>query len=434
MKGRRHLITGFGMGLMTAIILVMLAMPFLQRNTSFLLGFTACLIPGLMLGTGILWLVPKRIQPPQGGDEIRGDAKTPSSHRFLTSKTIAFVLLTLGGCWASYGLYRLDQWYRTEDQHRQQAFRRQMELLGSIQQSHMVPAMEHVLKILRQEAERNPQRTLTDETIAQIAALSYSLKPYRYQDDDPGSIRILSPERGQLLLMLVGVDLDTGTMRSILQKTTFANSDLRGANMEDAFLDGVDLRQSDLRESRMQGARLQKADLSFSNLWAADFYRADMEGINLTRSDLRWANLNETHLADANLTEVNLVSARLRKANLERAILEWTDMTGALMEEADLTATNMYTTLLTRAQCAGTRFSGSNLTSSTMFETNLTGADVRQAKMDYAKLTGAELDKVNVGTADWLKMLSAWNVTGADWVQAHYIMEKSDSIFLIRNK
>ena len=83
-----------------------------------------------------------------------------------------------------------------------------------------------------------------------------------------------------------------------------------GANCSGAYLNGKDLRDTDLNNINLSGASLRGADLS----------RSTLTGANLTGADLHGANLQEADLTDANLTNANLSAAFFAQANLSKAI------------------------------------------------------------------------------------------------------------------
>ena len=103
-------------------------------------------------------------------------------------------------------------------------------------------------------------------------------------------------------------------------------ADLRGANLGCTNLSGADLR----------GAILEGADLRFANLGCADLSGADLRGADLRGADLRFANLRFANLEGANLSGANLRDANLKGANLRYAILEGADLRYAILEGANL--------------------------------------------------------------------------------------------------
>jgi len=63
--------------------------------------------------------------------------------------------------------------------------------------------------------------TLSEPLIGRITALSKALKPYRYLDGDEIIEKPISPERGQLLISLIGCNLDSLTYRKSFPKQIF---------------------------------------------------------------------------------------------------------------------------------------------------------------------------------------------------------------------
>ncbi len=95
-------------------------------------------------------------------------------------------------------------------------------------------------------------------------------------------------------------------------------ADLRGTNLEGAYLCMANLQEANLRGANLEGA----------NLWMA----------NLQGADLRRANLEGAYLCMANLQEANLQGVNLWRANLQGAILEGAILEGAtLIRAKDLT-------------------------------------------------------------------------------------------------
>lgn len=103
--------------------------------------------------------------------------------------------------------------------------------------------------------------------------------------------------------------------------------------LEQAALEGADLRKARLSNARLaradfRGARLTGADLAYAELDAARLQGADLRGARLVgallvRADLRGADLRGADLSYANLKGAQLAGARLAGARLDKAI--WPD-------------------------------------------------------------------------------------------------------------
>ena len=119
---------------------------------------------------------------------------------------------------------------------------------------------------------------LSPGTTGRIAGLSRSLEPYRVAyDDGTASQWLVSPERGQLLLTLIGAGAQFASSNS--PRLDFTQSDLSNATLASPvdqefglgtiLLDGSDLRGATLRNLDLHGVSLQRALLppagSFEN-------------------------------------------------------------------------------------------------------------------------------------------------------------------------
>lgn len=154
------------------------------------------------------------------------------------------------------------------------------------------------------------------------------------------------------------------------QRIDLCNTNLRRANLHDAYLPGVNL----------DGANLESADLVGANLKGACMHKVNLEraclnGANLKRVDLLWANLKQAHLTRADLQCARLIRANLKfasldKANLKRAVLYSADMRQAILVDADLMHAN-----LRMANLESSYLRGANIEEADLHEATLSGAN-----------------------------------------------------------
>lgn len=294
----------------------------------------------------------------------------------------------------------------------QKQINRQAEMIEYLRQNNLSGLLSNILQKVEEELKSNPRRELSEGTIDQIKALSYTFKPYKYVEGDSLSERKVSPERGQLLLMLSGMQMDSVSLRKILATTSFAGADLRGVDLEGVYLDSVDLNSADLQEAKMSGAHLQGANLRMTNLWAADLHGAHLKDADLTRADLSWADLIGSDMRNVNLHEADAVSAQLRQVDLQGAYMQWIDLSGAFLHQANVADTDMFRATLTRAQLVKTNLSGANLKY----------AIVSEANLDEAIFDGADLTNLIISNKDWLTSLDDWHISGAAEIRNTYKM------------
>jgi uncharacterized protein YjbI with pentapeptide repeats len=318
---------------------------------------------------------------------------------------LASVYIIMGGIVSSFLIYKQNESFKSQTKYQRTRIAQQSELIASTRRSGLVLLMNNLLNRIDDELNDNPKRNLSDETIARIAGLSNSFKPYTYVEIDSLSDKKLSPERGQLLLALSNMNIDTGSLIKIMFQTSFSGADLRDADLSGADLRGADLRGADLQDANLKGANLKEADLRASNLWGANLREANLTRADLKRADLRWAVLNGANLRRANLNGADLSSAKLRKADLGEAIVQWANLSGVLLNEASLVGTSLGRTNLERANLSNANLSEANLRSTNLSEANLTGAE----------LVGAFVSEEN-----WLILLNELFVTGAKEIHEKY--------------
>ncbi len=286
----------------------------------------------------------------------------------------------------------------------------QAAMIDSGRQHEMLNLMNIVLANVSEELEKTQERKLSDETIEQIAALSYSFTSHKYLGNDGIPANTRSPERGQLLLLLTSMHMDSGSLNKIMTKTSFEGAVLRDADLAGANLAGVNLRGADLQDANLKGTNLNTANLSFANLWGADLYQAQLIGANLKRADLSWSILNGADLKWGNLQEADLVAVQASNICLRGAFLQWVDLSGAILKEADLANTDMFRANLKKAQLENANLSGSILTYAILSEAHLKGIN----------LTDALLTNLIISDQHWLVQLDEWQVRGASDIQEKY--------------
>jgi uncharacterized protein YjbI with pentapeptide repeats len=182
---------------------------------------------------------------------------------------------------------------------------------------------------------------------------------------------------------------------------------LDGANLTDANLTSADLSRASMAIARLNGANLTGATLTSANLadaWlnAANLTDATVAGTNLTGAWLVNANLTSAHMTNANLTEANLTGASLDHASLAIAHLAdaylgganlgGADLADADLRNADLTGVDLFEANLTEAGLAAANLTGANLARANLARAHLRDADLTGANLTDANLDGADLD------------------------------------------
>lgn len=294
--------------------------------------------------------------------------------------------------------------------------------LDSLTRTGVITTMSNILERTEDELEQSPDRTLSDERITSIAALCYSLTPYADASRDSFSNKKYSPQRGQLLLMLTGMKIDSGSLQKIMIRSSFDNAFLKDADLENAYLRGANLKEAHMQDANLQNADLYEALLKDANLWGADLTNANFTGADLTNAILEWAVLNGADLQRAKLNGAEMTSAQLRNADLSGAELEWTVLTGAFLNDANFQSANLFRTKFNRANLTNANFTDANLTLADLIE-----SDLRKATFSGSNMTGAELNGAIVSQKEWFDLLEKWKVKGAKEIREKYNLIEEDA-------
>ncbi|WP_340198828.1 pentapeptide repeat-containing protein [Ascidiimonas sp. W6] len=143
-----------------------------------------------------------------------------------------------------------------------------------------------------------------------IIAISNSLKPYKYLNENGELTSPLSPERGQLLISLVlaGTNIDY-----IIGNSDFSYADLSESNLLTKNLSKINLKSANLKQSVFHGSKLILADLSSS-----DLSNSNMNFTNLSFAKLNNANINGCDFEGAYLpNSENFRGAKMDSINLQ---------------------------------------------------------------------------------------------------------------------
>ena len=253
--------------------------------------------------------------------------------------------------------------------------------------------------------------SISQSLIGQIAALSQVFKPYRFMDGDTMIKEPLSPERGQLLVTICRLPLDTLTLKKVLAKSTFEAADLRGAvlknaDLRTAYLMKVNFRGADLSESNLSKANLQEAELENCVLIKAVLIETVLKNANLKSAFMKEANFYRADLSGADLRNSNLgrgdILAKLLSggegrdsmANLSGANLQGANLKGVYLFGTNLEVKNLANANLSGTNLIGFEFVNADLSNANLSKANLGDADLKNANLEYTIFEGADLSSV----------------------------------------
>ncbi|PCJ66458.1 MAG: hypothetical protein COA58_06685 [Bacteroidetes bacterium] len=373
-----------------------LRLPYIERDYSFWLGFMGCL--GFISFLGMLFFIWNN---KTGLASLFRNHKTTGSSKKNRYSFIwvVSVLIIVSVLVFSIGVYKQNTMYKNQLQTQSIRLKEQSQMIVSVRQSKLMSLMKHILDKVENEVNSNPNKALSDETIDRIVTLSSSFKPYKSFEKDSVSEKELSPERGQLLLALSIIKMDSNSFSRIRQSTSFSQADLTNADLQGIDLSGIDLSGANIEDANLSWANLKGANLRGVNLSRANLTGADLTGADLKRANLSWAELNEADLKQAVLNGADLTNAKLRKADLRDATIHWAELNGVMLNEADLTGCDL----------KGVGMVNTNLTNANLTEIAMSGVDLSEAI-----LVGMVVDE------DWLDNLKEWNITGAEEIVKRY--------------
>ena len=319
------------------------------------------------------------------------------------------MLLVAGGLLAALWNAESNRTLRQENLTREYQLVRDSLRLHAEQQMIHARLMVSYLEGIQRTLATSPHRSLSDTTITTLARISQSFQPFPAIQADTIAAHSLSPERGQLLLALLTLHLDSGSFSRIKQAVTFAHADLH-----DTDLAGLDLSGADLRSASFRNADLTSVDCRDCDLRSADFTGAVANEANFTDSDMRRVVFHWTEAKGAKLQ-----NAFLDGADLSNAVLERADLSGSMYQWGEMGGANLY-----QATATGVDFMKTGLREVNFTETNLTESNLRRTDLAGAKLAGAILTGVSVNLDNWIDLLDTWSVSGSGEIHHRYRVVK----------
>ncbi|XLS30593.1 pentapeptide repeat-containing protein [Flavobacteriaceae bacterium M23B6Z8] len=240
--------------------------------------------------------------------------------------------------------------------------KQQTHLIEADRRSAQIFIMGEVLSDLNKELEdpKNTQRTLSNTLVGRIISLSRAMKPYRYLEGESLTEKLISPERGQLLIALTNSKIDNIQFQEkILFEADFSYAELKESNFKDVNLSFANLNYANfkdanlidvnLNDAHLSGANLDSANLSFTSLSKADLRYASLRYLNAGNLDMSEAWLDSTDLTKANLINVNLFNSVLINTNLTKADLRGANLSYAVLGRIELKGANLRNTDLSAA-------------------------------------------------------------------------------------
>ncbi|GAB5476338.1 MAG: hypothetical protein Mars2KO_44370 [Maribacter sp.] len=160
----------------------------------------------------------------------------------------------------------------------------------------------------------NENRELSDQLIGRIVSLSRSFKPYRYLEND-SLTKIVSPERGQLLINLTNSNLDSVTYRKIFDDADFSYTELSDIVLEDINFYSISMPFSTLKNVEFKACKFEYPNFNYSHLDDISFTDFTMaKQLNFQESFINSLSLNNTLVDYLNL-DLSFISSLILVEN-----------------------------------------------------------------------------------------------------------------------
>ncbi len=410
MKEKRNLLMCMALATTIGWVAGFLRLPSFENNHSFLLGFSSAIaFVFLVLILRKIWNKNKDlIQSLHNQSDTSLQVK---NYQFVW--TILTVLILSACALNLFFIHKHREYSKDQVIQQNQKILEQSQLIESTRKSNLLVLMNNLYDKIDKELDQDPKRKLSEKTMARIEALNHSFQPYAIFEQDSLSEKSWSPERGQLLLTLASMNMDTSSFNQIKRRISFAGADLRKADLSEMNLSGIDLKKANFKEATLHSTNLSNAEVSDANFFGANLIEAKLENSILHRVNFSWANLNNANLSKSNLNGVTLDDAQLRNTNLQQIKMIWAKSNNAMYNNADLTGSDL----------SGTELKNANLGNANFSNTILKWVDLGDAILDSTNFTQVDLSKATVFDKKWMEKLKEWNVKGADKIEKSYQIE-----------
>jgi len=211
---------------------------------------------------------------------------------------------------------------------------------NKINRNTLILSMNRILDKIHEEISmpKNKNNQLSSFLIREIIELSYSLEPYKYSNG-----LYLSKERGSLIKHLSLTRLNKKALNNIYKKGNFKYSDLIGANLDGAYLNGLDLSYSNFYGATFKAnAQIEKAtfidcvldSVSFedaslnSSIIKSTIHKCIFDGTILTSVDF-----NSSFIDTCTFYNSFLKKADLSKVKIRRSVFKSSDLGEAIALE-----------------------------------------------------------------------------------------------------
>jgi uncharacterized protein YjbI with pentapeptide repeats len=118
----------------------------------------------------------------------------------------------------------------------------------------------------------------------------------------------------------------------------FNETQMQGADLEGAQMRGADFFKAQMQGADLKGAKMQGAEFKMAAMLGADFRKAQMQGVQFILANMQGADFREAQMQEANFSTAGMKGADFRKAQMQGADLYRAEFdTTTALTAADLT-------------------------------------------------------------------------------------------------
>ena len=374
-----------------------LRIPYVNHTKSFWVGFAFCICVFLITFLGVkIWGKNRRfLKKITTGSLATKNATVSREYMWIWIAVSVFIIV---GALSSTGMIAWQaKLIHQQAENNNKRILELTEITESIRKSNQVNLMSNVLNQVEAEINLKPNGPLSDAIIARISALSFSLKPYKIFEGDSLSDRELSPERGQLLIALALMGIDSVSFAKIKQTATFAKADLRGVKLYSVDLNHINL---------------EAADLSFSELT-----RVNLKHANLKKVWLKSSVVDSCVFNMSIITNSNMYKSIFRNCNFAKVTLPESNLTYTTFNECSFALSNLKFSDFSNSQFERLNFTNTNLEHANLSFCNLKNSDFRHSCLKFINLYKINISNIKLDSAEvqqnWFIDLLGFNISSA---------------------
>ncbi len=337
--------------------------------------------------------------------------KLKNKSRQFQIASIFISLIFVGITSVSYNIYLLNNEYKEQSKSLEENIELQSKISLSNLEINKVENVAALIKQISKELNSKEVRTLSDTSILKIKSLSNSLTPFYYFDGNTLSSIKLSPGRGQLLIALCNLNIDSSSFSRIIKTTNFSNVWLKNADFSGSNLNGINLEGSYLKSCVFKGGSMENANLKNSIINECDFTLSSMNKSDLSLSQILKTDFSNSLLLDMDFNGIKGSNSVFYNCILRNSSFQWSDLIGARLNSCDL---------------EGSDFWGSNLSNANLSNSNFKNSRLLEVNLNRSILKNVTLDNIAV-SEDWINTSNVKESVGFDELNRDYSIKRDSS-------